>query len=277
MPELQKSLPMLNILFVTQDDPFYIPCFFEEFANILDDQEIAVWGVVIQAPLGQRSYAKLLKRMYDFYGPIDFCRMTARYVSQLFVKPLKQKLFPKDDAGLISLTQIIARKKWKVISTADVNSSEFLEMIRPWNLDLIVSVAASQVFKSGILSLPRYGCINIHNSKLPKNRGMLPNFWALLDSDLESTSAMTVHKMNERLDDGDIVLQEEFPLDRNESLHDLIVRTKRLNAHLVLKTIKLFKKGEPVSIHNDARAATYHTFPTKDDVRLFRSKGLRLL
>jgi methionyl-tRNA formyltransferase len=88
---------------------------------------------------------------------------------------------------------------------------------------------------------------------------------------------MTVHAMNDCLDDGPIVLQEELPLDPAESLDRLIARTKRLNARLVLKAIALYRHGTPPLSPNDRAHATYNAFPTRADVRRFRAKGLKLL
>ena len=106
---------------------------------------------------------------------------------------------------------------------------------------------------------------------------MLPNFWALYDADREPDSAMTVHKMNPKVDDGGIILQEKFSLDQKETLHKLILRTKRLNAHLILRTIQLFEHGEPGVQPNDASSASYHSFPSRADVKKFKAKGLRLV
>jgi methionyl-tRNA formyltransferase len=88
---------------------------------------------------------------------------------------------------------------------------------------------------------------------------------------------MTVFKMNEELDAGDIILQREVVLDPKESLEDLITRTKIANAQLILDAIRLYKNGVPKMIPNDESQATYFSFPTKDDVKRFREKGLKLV
>ena len=106
---------------------------------------------------------------------------------------------------------------------------------------------------------------------------MLPNFWSLYHCDKEPMSAMTVHRMETALDDGPIVLQREFSLDPKETLDQLIVRTKKMNAHVILEALLLFKDGEPSVLPNDASQATYNTFPSKEDVRRFKAKGLRLI
>lgn len=267
----------LNILFITQDDPFYIPFFFREFDRIFRDPEVRIHGVVIQAPLGKKSFRALLGQMLDFYGFRDFVRVGIKFAVYKLLNLVAVKACRGKFPGAFSVEHVLLRIGWPIYHARNVNAPEFLETIRSLHLDLIVSVAASQKFQAALMETPRMGCINIHNSKLPKNRGMLPNFWSLFRHDEEPVSAMTVHKMNANLDDGEIVLQEEIRLDARESLHELIIRTKQRNAHVILEAIRLFKVGHPPIYPNDSKLATYNTFPTKEDVRKFRAKGLRLL
>ena len=270
----------LNVLFITQDDPFYVPQFFTEFVAICQGdaaRDISIKGVVIQAPLGKKSLRALVAQMLAFYGWFDFLRMGFRFAFAKVMNKIAVKLFKGKFPGAFSVEHVLLRAGWPILHTRSVNTPEFREQIAPLKLDLIQSVAASQKFGADLLKATRYGCMNIHNAKLPLNRGMLPNFWSLYNSDKEPVSGMTVHLMNEKLDDGPIVLQEEITPDRSESLHDLILRTKRLNAHLVLRALNMFVKGAPPLLPNDASRATYNTFPTREDVKKFKAKGLRLL
>jgi len=267
---------MIKILVVTQNDPFYIPCFFKEFIKILP-KEIKVEGLVIQRPFGKKSIIVLFMQMWNFYGPWNFIRVGFKFVYvKLFCKIIPTR-YLKNKLGVVSLERMVREAKWKTIEIQDINSLVSINMLMEMNLDLIVSVAASQKFKREILKVPRYGCINVHVAKLPKNRGMMPNFWSLYNYDKERISAITVHKMNDELDDGPIILQEEFVLNEKESLHTLIKRTKVLSAHSVVKAILLYTNGEPKYIQNDTSLATYNSFPTKADVRSFKAKGLNLL
>jgi methionyl-tRNA formyltransferase len=267
----------LNIIIVTQDDPLYVPYFFTEFAHIFHDDQIKLHGIVIQAPLGKKNLGALARQMYSFYGPKDFLRVGTRYAYGKVMNALAVRVFRGRFPGHFSLQHVFLKKKLPVLALDDVNSVAFVELLEELKIDLVVSVAASQKVKRATLETPRYGIINVHNAKLPKNRGMLPNFWSLYHYDREPMSAMTVHRMNEALDDGAIVLQEEFRLDPNRSLHDLIIETKKKNAHLVLKALQLYKEGPPPLRPNDRTQATYNTFPNKEDVKAFRAKGLRLL
>jgi methionyl-tRNA formyltransferase len=267
----------MNILFITQDDPFYIPHFFREFFAHLRDPEIEVRGIVIQAPLGKKSTHALMKQMLGFYGWADFLRVGFRFAFYKAMNAIATRGFRGRFPGTFSLEHFLLKHGIEIVHCADVSAAAFVEAVEARSLDLIVSVAASQKFGRELLAAPRYGCINVHNSRLPRNRGMLPNFWSLYHCDADPISAMTVHKMNEALDDGAIVLQEELRLDPAESLEALIVRTKKLNAHLVLRALALYKNGEPALLPNDRAHGTYNGFPSREDVERFRAKGLRLL
>jgi methionyl-tRNA formyltransferase len=267
----------LRIVFVTQEDPFYVPVFFRELENSYDRSRVAVVGVVIQATLGKRELTKLVRQMLDFYGPWDFLRMGFRYAANRVMNVMALGLFRGRFPGTFSLRHFFRKRGWSILPFENVNAPEFLRFVRAEGIDVVASVAASQKFKSDLLAAPRYGCINIHSAFLPRNRGMMPNFWSLYHSDREPLSAVTVHRMNEELDDGPILLQETFPLDPRESLDRLMRRTKVLSAHSLLKVLALYEKGEPPLMGNDRSRATYNSFPTRDDVRRFRQKGLKLL
>ena len=170
---------------------------------------------------------------------LNFIILGLRYSYQKLMNFFAVKIFKGNYLGTYSLEHFFLKNKWNLISIKDINSDGSLDYLKKLNLDLIVSIAASQIFQKDVLELPKYGCINIHNARLPKNRGMMPCFWALLNYDKEPYSAMTIHRMNEKLDDGEIILQEEFKLDPNESLYDLLVRTKKMNAHLLMKVLDM--------------------------------------
>ena len=260
-----------NFIFITQDDPFYVRCFFEEFFKAYSNPK-EIQAVVIQKPLGKKSTWGLMKQMYAFYGSVDFFRMGFRY--------LKTKAFSK-------MSQILPRREWfhleelcrvyniEVIHQNGIHQAEFLDTLRQKNLDLIISVAASSVFKQELIDIPQLGCINIHHAPLPRYRGMLPNFWQLYHG--EKTVGLTIHKINPRIDEGEIILQKEIPVESGESLDHLIKRTKRLGAHSMIEAIEVLKKGNARYQPNRPEEGSYFSFPTKQDVRKFRAMGHKLL
>lgn len=260
-----------NILFITQEDPFYVRLFFEEFFKDYTPIE-DVKGVVIAPTMGKKSINNLIKQMYDFYGLADFVRMSLRYVYYKAGDRLSNIMSLK---RFYSISQVCRYYRIPVKTCSNINAGDFLNDLRKMDLDLIISVAAPQIFKEGLIKIPKDGCINIHNAKLPKYRGMLPNFWQMFHG--EKAVGTTIHRINPGIDDGDILLQQETLLLPGESLDSVIRRTKRFGGRLMIEAIKGIKNKTLKSIPNLSTEATYFTFPTKKDVLEFKKRGYRLI
>ncbi len=260
-----------NILFITQEDPFYVRLFFEEFLkNYTTIGDIK--GVVIAPTMGKKSLNKLVIQMYNFYGSVDFVRMCFRYIifktGDRLSKIISLKKF-------YSISQVCRYYRIPVKKCNNINAGDFLNDLRKMELDLIISVAAPQIFKEGLIKIPKNGCINIHNAKLPKYRGMLPNFWQMFHG--EKSVGTTIHRINTGIDDGEILLQEETLLLPGESLDSVIQRTKRFGGRLMIEAINGIRNKTLKSIPNLSAESTYFSFPTKKDVLEFRKRGYRLI
>jgi len=261
----------LRLLFITQDDPFYVRIFFEEFFKHYKSlHEIA--AVVIAHAMGKKSYAKLARQMYDFYGPVNFTRMGTKYALRKMLAHLPNA-FRKN--GGFNLAQLCSHYGIPVLYESRINSQDFLKTVRNMNIDLIISVAAPVIFKKDIIQLPKYGCINIHHAPLPKYRGMMPNFWQMYHN--EKRVGMTIHEINPKIDDGRIILQKEVDIEPGETLDALIKRTKRIGAHLMIEAIEMIRRGNVKYLENKESEGTYFSFPTKEDVREFKKRGKRIL
>ena len=260
-----------RILFITQDDPFYVRLFFEEFFKTyehLDD----ITGVVIAQPMGKRSLYRLAQQMYNFYGPIDFLKMALKYTAY---KLLVITLGFLRTNGRYGLTQLFNCYGIKVMHDSAINSKRFLDKLKGMNLDLIVSVAAPVIFKSDLIGVPKHGCINIHNAPLPKYRGMLPNFWQMYHD--EKTIGITIHEINPKIDEGRIILQKKVDIARTDTLDSLIKRTKMIGAHFMIEAIDMIKSGNVKYIENPATEGSYFSFPTREDVKEFKRRGKRIM
>jgi len=261
----------LRILFITQDDPFYVRLFFEEFFKIyraLHD----ISAVVIAHAMGKKSYAKLGRQMYDFYGPVSFTRMGTRYALRKVLAHLPSAIRKN---GGFNLAQLCSHYGIPVIYESRINSSDFLKTVKGMNIDLIISVAAPVIFKKDIIQLPKYGCINIHHAKLPKYRGMMPNFWQMYHD--EKRAGITIHEINPKIDEGRIIIQEEVDIYPDETLDSLIKRTKKIGAHLMIKAIDMIRSGTVSYKENPAAEGTYFSFPTREDVKEFKKSGKRIM
>ncbi len=260
-----------RVLFITQEDPFYVRLFFEEYLAIHPANQVPV-AIAIAPAMGKTSVWALATQMLEFYGIANFVRVGVRFVMYKLGARIGWGGRP---GRFLSIAQVCRHYGVPVLRPRDVNSSDFVAEVRRLEADLIASVAAPQIFKPPLISTPRLGCINIHNSRLPKYRGMLPNFWQLYHG--ESVSGVTVHRINAALDDGAIILQRDNTIEPGETLHSLIVKTKRAGARVMIDAIDSLASGTAQEVENSREHATHFTFPTRADVREFRRRGHRLL
>lgn len=121
---------------------------------------------------------------------------------------------------------------------------EFIKILRDLNPDVIVVVAFGQLLPKEILELPKYGCINVHASLLPKYRGAAPIQWAVIDGEMES--GVTTMQMAEGLDTGDILEMEKISLDEKETGGSLFEKLSLLGGKMILSTLKKLEDGTAV-------------------------------
>lgn len=119
--------------------------------------------------------------------------------------------------------------------------SEIKERIVQANPDVIVVVSYGKFLPKSILKIPKYGCLNVHPSLLPKYRGSAPIQWAILNGD--KVTGTTIMKMNEKMDAGDIILQKEVAIDENETTGELWKRLAEISSLLLLEAISQVENG----------------------------------
>jgi methionyl-tRNA formyltransferase len=148
---------------------------------------------------------------------------------------------------------------------------EFVAQLRELAPDLIVAVAYGQILPQAILDIPRFGCINVHTSLLPKYRGAAPIQWAILNGDSET--GVTIMKMDAGLDTGPILSEVRTPIadtDNAQTLHD---RLAKLGADLLVRTIPEYVAGRITPHPQPSEGASHARKITKDDGRIDWSKS----
>lgn len=123
----------------------------------------------------------------------------------------------------------------KVFQPEKMKDGRAFEIIREIEPDVIIVVAYGKILPSDILNYPKYGCINIHASLLPKYRGAAPIQWAILNDEKET--GVTVMQMNEGLDTGDILLTEKTAIGENETSEELFDRLSVIGSELMMKAL----------------------------------------
>jgi methionyl-tRNA formyltransferase len=151
----------------------------------------------------------------------------------------------------------------------------FLSALRELRPDLIAVAAYGQILPQNILDLPRFGCLNVHTSLLPRYRGAAPIQWAILNGDAET--GVTIMKMDAGLDTGAILTQTKTPIhpeDNAETLHD---RLARMGAELLLRTIPDYVAGRLPSRPQPAEGATYAPKIKKQDGQIDWTQPARVI
>jgi len=123
----------------------------------------------------------------------------------------------------------------KVLHPVNIKDSLFLNGLSKIMPEIIVVVAYGKILPVQILRLPLYGCINVHASLLPKYRGAAPIQWAIING--EKKTGITTMLMDEGLDTGDILLQEETEISSDDNAETLSKRLAEIGASLLIKTI----------------------------------------
>ena len=116
-----------------------------------------------------------------------------------------------------------------------VRNPECVELLRELNPEVIVVVAFGQILTKEILDMPKYGCVNVHASLLPKYRGAAPIQWAVIDGEVES--GVTTMLMDEGIDTGDMLMVSKYTLDAKETGGSLFDKLEKLGAELLVETL----------------------------------------
>ena len=255
-----RSRPKLRVFFVTEEDPLYVIRFFDIFFAEYPHDQIEISGITIDRPFHEplRETMRRVRILYGFWG---FIRQGLRFAGA--------RLQGR------SIEALAASAGVPIVTTQSVNQPKYLEQVRAIAPDVIVSVASPEIFKPELLAIPRLGCINMHSGRLPTYRGMMPTFWQMLRG--EEAVTVTVHRMAERLDAGDVLATRRFAVRKRDSLDRVIKGTKCAGARLLIDVLRDLRADLARSTPLDMKQASYFSFPKPEDVREFRRRGHRLL
>jgi len=162
-----------------------------------------------------------------------------------------------------------------VLQPERARNPEFIEQLRAFAPDLVVVAAFGQILPKAILDMPRFGCLNVHTSLLPKYRGAAPIQWAILNGD--AVTGVTIMKIAPSLDTGDILSQTVTPIepsDNAETLHD---RLAALGAELLVATIRDHVAGKITPRPQNEAEATCVSKISKEDGRMDWTRPARVL
>lgn len=261
----------MKIEFLTEDNPLYVLPFFQEFLPRYGS-EFEITQISSCRTMGKRSRRQLFNQLLNLYGPIGMARIIARWGTARALGLLPRS---RDSKRFHTLAQLCSAYKIPLVRIGTPNAPEFLASVKERKSDLIASVSCPYIFKEALLNLPPMGCVNIHHAPLPKYKGMMPTFWQMFQG--EKKVGVTVHYMNAKVDEGAALFQGEMEIEPGESLDRLIQRSKRHGAHCMARVLQQLAGKTQTTITLDHSQTSYFTFPTNEQIREFRRRGLRAI
>lgn len=165
---------------------------------------------------------------------------------------------PKGRSGKMQYSpvkEVALENGLKVYQPEKVRDEAFVHEIRNMAPDVIVVVAFGQILSREILEMPKYGCLNVHASLLPKLRGAAPIQWSVIEGDKES--GVTIQQMDEGIDTGDILLVQKYRLEEKETGGSLFDKLAKLGGPMILEVLKEAEQGNLHPIPQEEEKHTY--------------------
>jgi methionyl-tRNA formyltransferase len=153
-----------------------------------------------------------------------------------------------------------------IMQPEKLRTPEAMEQLRRWNPDLIVVAAFGQILKKDVLDLPRFGCINVHASQLPRWRGAAPINAAILHGDEET--GVTIMQMDVGLDTGPMLAKRSIRLMQNDSAGSVTETLSYLGAELLIETLPDYLSGKIIPQPQPEEGATYAPMLKKEEGKL---------
>ncbi len=162
-----------------------------------------------------------------------------------------------------SVVRVAYRSYIPVYRPVDVNDPPFVEEMRRLSPDFFLSMYSGRLFREGLLSLPRVGCINMHNSLLPRWRGQWPSLWGLVNGDTEG--GQTIHWLDPGTDTGDIIAQRVLPIDPEDTGGTFGQKLVDMGVPFFLEVWPEIKAGRAPRIPQGSTPATTCAAPREED------------
>jgi len=252
----------MNIILLTQDDPFYLAESTKDLIEKIDKtDEHRIIHVIITKPSvfgRQESVINKIFKTWSIFGACFFLHYSYKYF-------VRRVLLRKSVFSVVNKSGIPVR-----ILESSINSSDNVDFLLSLSPDVILIIAGNQIIKKQVLDIPKFGVVNAHSSLLPLYKGLMPSFWVMKNE--ESQTGVTLYKLTEGIDNGPIISQRRFDISEKMSQADIIVQSKILANDLIVETLCDL---ENTKIHMVNDGGSYFKFPTKDDVRDFYRKGKR--
>ena len=248
----------LRTVYLTTNDPLYLPAFFD---RVLGERHAETQAVYIAPPLFKKQTTwQATLRYARTFGTAAAVQLTARVL----------------EASVRGQSIAAVCRKWGVRSAGvtDVNAPGFLDELRSLSPDVLVSVSCPLIFKKPLIELPPQGILNIHGAILPHYRGLMPAFRMLANG--EQQAGVSIYFVNEDIDAGDLCGQRVFEIPPVDTLDSFLRRSKAVAADLLLEILTRMQDESLTRTPLDLAKGSYYKWPDAASVRQFRARGRKL-
>ncbi len=153
-----------------------------------------------------------------------------------------------------------------VLQPERLRRKDSVELLRGLDADVFVVAAYGQILSETVLNMPRYGCVNVHGSLLPKYRGAAPIQRAIMDG--EDRTGITIMRMDKGIDTGDIIITKDTAIDVDEDFGQLRDRLAQIGADLLLEALDAIEHGKAQYTPQDDEHATYASMINNQDTQI---------
>lgn len=193
--------------------------------------------------------------------PLEAIIKAGHEVTAVVTQPDKQKGRGKE-MQMTPVKECALAHNIPVLQPVKIKEKEAVAELKKYPADIFVVAAFGQLLTEEVLTMPRFGCVNIHASLLPKYRGAAPIQWVVING--EEKTGVTIQQMAKGLDTGDMLLKREVVLEPKETGASLFDKLMKVGADLIVEALPLIEQGLIVPEKQDESQASYVSRLTKD-------------
>lgn len=259
----------MKIIIIIDETTFFHPDYLDKILK-LGKGNIFKIGIVTKIPKKNNISTFFLYNFLEF-SLKDLLLINLRNIIFLICS----KIFPKGiNAKNFSVLGVCKKNKIDFFSIEkDINTKKNIDIIKHFDPNIVMS-SNSLIFKKELLSLSNIFFINRHTSLLPSYGGLLPVIHAIINH--ENEIGVSIHKINNKIDSGDVIGQEKISIKDNRSLYSIYKIAFDKSAYLTLKVFNDFQEKN-VEIIDNKLNSSYFTFPTKKELKYFKKIGGRII
>ena len=260
----------MKILILTQEENLYLP---NSFATVCQKRKGDICCIISAPAMSTHGGpVKGFIKHLNLFGLMNTIRIIFRLIR---AKILSKTISPSETGPFYSIQNVATAFSIPYYSIEKIKGEELQKIIDQYEPELLISISCPQIIGKKVRDRFSKGCINVHGAPLPKYRGLMPAFWALKNN--ESETAATVHDLDKKLDDGDILHQSKVEITRDDTWDSLVRKTKHAGALGLLEVIDQIELGTETRRPNEESEATYFSFPTAEDRKEFIKAGRRFI